>query len=185
MNEATPLRMRPRVATLLLLLVLLVLAGCQSLNERLCQARADCELSPDDDAEPEVDPLIAYAVRVSDMPASQREAERTRLRQGINSGDCTVDHVRLGLVSRGLWPDSELADPYRAGLQACREQVEHHPVAGVLASMLLSSYNQQREDRRRYRELEGQLQEVRSRNQSLREQLDALKDIERSIIERN
>ena len=185
MNEATPLWARPRVATLLLLLVLLVLAGCQSLNERWCQARADCELSPDDDGETEVNPLIAYAVRVGDMPASQREAERTRLRERINSGDCTMDHVRLGLVSRGLWPDSELADPYRAGLQACREQVEHHPVAGVLASMLLSSHNQQRADRRRYRELEGRLQEVRSRNQSLQEQLDALKAIERSIIERN
>lgn len=185
MNEAAPLRARPRVATLLLLLVPLVLAGCQSLNERWCEARADCEMSPDDDAEADVEPLIAYAVRVSDMPASQRETERKRLRERIDSSDCTADHVRLGLVSRDLWPDSQLTDRYRAGLQACRQQVEHRPVAGTLASMLLANHDQQREDRRRYRELEGRLQDVRSRNQSLQQQLDALKDIERSIIERD
>lgn len=172
-----------RVVTIIALPLLL--AGCQAMTERWCDTAEYCEMSPNGDAHELDDDLIEYALMVDQMNATMLQAERERLNGRVRQAECTSDHLRLALVSSRLEPNGTLDDEVLNGLQACRDATDTHPVHVALASVLHDAHEQLATTSSRLTEMESALDEQRSRNAALEEQLEALKAIERSIIERS
>lgn len=167
------------------LLLPLLLGGCQAVTERWCETADYCHLSPESDERPATDGLLDYALMVDAMDDLTREAERNRLQDAVSAPVCTNDHVRLALVTRASESGQSLSDEALAGLAACTDHTADAPVRAALASILHDAHLQRASSRTRIAELEQQLGEQRTRNQDLEEQLEALKSIERSIIERD
>ena len=163
---------------------LALLAGCQAMTERWCEEADYCEVSVDDDAEPLDADLLHYALMVDSMNETGLRAERDRLTASVDSSACTDDHIRLGLVAGREGAGDPLDEHVLEGLDACREQDRQHPARAALAWVLHDAHEQLESTHSRIDELEHALSEQRSHNQDLREQLEALKAIERSIIER-
>ena len=171
-------------ALLILLLGAAAVAGCQAMTEQWCKAADYCEVSPEDDDEPPLDDLLQYALLVDAMNHTALEAERERLTAAVNTDTCSDDHVRLALVARADEERQALSDDALAGLTVCREQTAEAPIRAALASILHDAHTDQATSASRIAELEQRLGQERSRNEALEEQLEALKAIERSIIER-
>lgn len=169
---------------LVLLLGTTALAGCQAMTEQWCKAADYCELSPEDDDEPVLGDLLQYALLANAMNDTALEAERERLAAAVTTDACSDDHVRLALVARAGEGRQALTDDALAGLAACREQTAQAPIRAALASVLHDAHTDQVASASRIDELEQRLDEEQSRNEALEEQLEALKAIERSIIER-
>ena len=189
MTTRQPLqRLLFRTRRLRLLLVLLLgtvgLAGCQAMTEQWCKAADYCELSPDDDDKPVADDLLHYALLVDAMDEVALRAEHERLADAANSADCSDDHVRLALVARGSNGADAITDELLAGLEKCRDEAAEQPIRAALASVLHDAHTDQATSTSRITELEQRLSQEQSRNEALEEQLEALKAIERSIIER-
>lgn len=160
------------------------LAGCQAMTEQWCKAADYCELSSEDDDEPVLDDLLQYALLAEAMGDTALEAERERLAAAVNADTCSDDHVRLALVARAGEGRKALTDDALAGLAACREQTAEAPTRAALASVLHDAHTDQATSASRIAELEQRLGREQTRNEALEEQLEALKAIERSIIER-
>ncbi len=172
---------------LFLALTTMILGGCQAMTEQWCKAAAYCQLSPEGDteeAEPVLNDLLQYALLAGAMDQTALNAERERLAAAVNSARCSDDHVRLALVARGGEGQRALTDDTLVGLAICSEQVTEAPVRAALASILHDAHTAQAASASRIDELERHLGEEQSRNDALEEQLEALKAIERSIIER-
>ncbi|MFV8835452.1 hypothetical protein [Aquisalimonas sp.] len=167
-----------------IIIIPLLLGGCQSMTEQWCKTAEYCEVSPNGDRQELNEDLIDYALMVNEMDATMLQAERERLNGRVRDADCTPDHVRLALVSSRLELNGDLDEAALAGLRACRDGTDIHPANAALASVLHDAHEQLAGTSSRMTELEAELDEQRSRNAALEEQLEALKAIERSIIER-
>lgn len=175
-----------RTRSLLIVTALpLALAGCQAMTEQWCKTADYCEMSPDDDVETPINALLEYALLVDGMDDIALNAERERLAEAVDSAACTNDHVRLALVTLGHEDHGTLTDKTLDGLAQCRDQVAVARVRAALASVLHDAHVHQAASASRIAELERSLSQQRTRNDALEEQLEALKAIERSIIERN
>ncbi|SEO96769.1 hypothetical protein [Aquisalimonas asiatica] len=167
-----------------LVTITLLLGGCQAMTEQWCKTAEYCEVSPNGDTHELDEDLIDYALMVDRMNATMLQAEHERLNGRVRHSECTMDHLRLALVSSRLEPNGSLDDAALDGLQACRDATDIHPAHAALASVLHDAHEQLAGTSSRMTELEAALDEQRSRNAALEEQLEALKAIERSIIER-
>lgn len=167
-----------------LITITLLLAGCQAMTEQWCDTAEYCEVSLNGDTQELDEDLIDYALMVDQMDVTMLQAERERLNGRVRHAECTSDHLRLALVSSRLELNGNLDKVALNGLQACREARDIHPAHTALASVLHDAHKQLASTSSRMTELETALDEQRSRNAALEEQLEALKAIERSIIER-
>ncbi|WP_290652084.1 hypothetical protein [Aquisalimonas sp.] len=170
---------------LALLLLLPLLGGCQAITERLCETADYCHVSPEEDATDLGDDLLNYAVMVEAMNPTALRAEDQRLRASIDDARCTDNHVRLALVSTRLEPNGELPNTVMQGVAQCREATDKRPARAALAFVLHEAHEHRAAKESRVAELEHALDQKEALNRALEGQLEALKAIERSILERN
>lgn len=183
LTSSRPRRARRHLALLVVLLPLL--GGCQAVTERLCETADYCHVSPEEDELDVGDDLLNYAVMVEAMNPTALRAEEQRLRASIDDARCTDNHLRLALVSTRLEPNGELPDTVMEGVAQCREATDERPARAALAFVLHEAHEHRATRDSRIRELKRALGQQQAHNRALEGQLEALKAIERSILERN
>ena len=152
----------------------LVAAGCAQLASLASPSSA------------EVDAVIAAAVQASRAPASEQKAALSRAEQQFAADPAPLNRLRVGTLLATL-PDplrddaraAELLDPIAdAGAPGIGR------FAALLSSQVAERRRAAREAERLARERERNEKERDKREEALKQQLDALRSIERGILER-
>ena len=161
------------MAKLLAIAAALALAGCALLE-------------PSPPPLPPVDGVIGEAVQASRAPAAEQKAALQRAEQAYKASPTSFNRLRLGTLL------ATLPDPLRDDARAA-ELVEpiadaSDPGYGRFAALLASQIGERRraarEAERLARERAQADKERDKREEALKQQLDALRAIERGILER-
>ncbi len=171
-------------------LLALLLAGCASMGESLCEI-LDCQ-PPEPEPEPSpindsIEPAPAWVTALKrDVAASptERTERYGTLRTSFSAERCDAASVRLAALHL-LHPEPPAEDlqAIRTSLRQCLDAAvkrEYH----TLARLLLPSFSQHADAAEQHTRLQQQLDDEQARNAALEEQLEALRAIDQSIRER-
>ena len=152
---------------------LLALAGCAPLDPRTPQIV-------------EVDGIVAEAVQLARAPATEQKAALARAQQAFLAEASAANRLRLAALLATL--PEPLRDDARAAelLQPLADVREpgYGRFAALLTEQVVEHARLAREADRSARERERNDKERDKREEALRQQLDALRGIERGILER-
>lgn len=136
---------------------------------------------------PEASPvleLLEYHRYAHVLSLPELEIELRQRAALLESGACTLDRLRVALLLQRRPPEDneaafdDLLRPCLEGPGTPSLPLRH------LAHLLRARLEERREQHKRLRELDQSLKAERQRTAELTQQLEALKDIERSILER-
>lgn len=137
--------------------------------------------SPPPEAAPaEVDRLLVQSENVRRMQASDAARELEQARQAFNRARTDYNRVQLALLS--LLPNTGGRDEARALalLEPLSRDVSKDKSAGALRALATLLYNQITEARK----IDEKMKEEQKRADSLQQKLDALKQVEKSLLDR-
>ncbi len=173
----------------------MVLYGCAALGpgvERDARVSAEAACSapaavqPGDDgseAEPGVSALLGYARRVRAQPEAVQRREVQRAEQALARRHGAAERLRLGLLL--LLPETGLRDISRARrlLQQAAKNGASAEQQGLSEVLLVLLNERDAQERARW-SIAQQWEDEQRRHKTLQRQLEALKAIEETIIER-
>jgi len=163
-------------AKCMLLALALLLGGCAGLRT---------PIQPEGEAEErQVMQLIGYAQRVPAMTAEQQRREYSANNQAYAKDKDAMNRMRLALL---------LATPGASGQDAARAASLLEPLATPgdapgplrsLARLLYLQLNERVSEQKRASQMREQIDALKEVERTMRQQLDALKEVERSILQR-
>lgn len=156
--------------------IALLLAGCAGLRTHS---------APDNELEGrQVIELISYAQRVASMTAEQQRREYNASNLAFAKDKVANNRIQLALLL--ATPGASVRDAARAAslLEPLATQGEAASPLHSLARLLYVQLNEIASEQKRANQMRDQLDALKESDRSMREKLEALKEIERSIMER-
>ena len=183
-----------------LLAIALLLAGCAGLRtpslpgsateERQVIQQITCIPSPPDESqviqpeESQVIQLFSYAQRLATMTAEQQRREYSASNQAFARDKDANSRMRLALLL--ATPGASVHDAARAAslLEPMAAPGDAAGPLRSLARLLFAQLNERASEAKRANQMREQLEALKEVERTLREQLEALKEVERTIMER-
>ena len=164
--------------TLVALFLLPLLAGCAAFppppgNQSRC-------LSPPDDSSPTDTATLRYYRKVSSYDSARLQREFAQRLSALEPTVCDQRRLEAGTLAL---LDLEIAEKHPDILKPCLASPD--PEFANLALVLHRQIEHRRRSADQQADLRRQLAALKAENESVRKQLDALKDIEKSIHERD
>ena len=159
-----------------LLVIALLLAGCAGLRvPGLAASEAE---------ERQVIQLITYAQRVATMTAEQQRREYSASNQAFARDKDANSRVRLALLL--ATPGASVHDAGRATslLEPMATPSDAASPLRSLARLLYVQLNERVSEPKRVNQMREQIEALKEVERTMREQLEALKDVERTIMQR-
>ena len=183
-----------------LLAIALLLAGCAGLRtpsppesateERQVIQPITCIPSPPEESqviqpeESQVIQLFSYAQRLATMTAEQQRREYSASNQAFARDKDANSRMRLALLL--ATPGASVHDAARAAslLEPMATPGDAASPLRSLARLLYAQLNERASEAKRANQMREQLEALKEVERTLREQLEALKEVERTIMER-
>lgn len=203
-SQRRPARKRARPLRLAITILAAALTACSTAppeseesGDESAKAETETRTSPaeerdsGDEQDDDVEALeTAYLLReyneIAAMSAKARHRTSERLRDSLRADACSPQRLKLAMIG-GY--DSDVVSDASQLLSPCLEGDASSGATNVglarLLEDLLTSQRARREAEQRQSELAQQRQTLRHRNQDLKEQIEGLKSIERSLQQRD
>ncbi len=172
---------------LVLLAAILFLPGCQALGEHIRDMTQgpEKEVSPDDDSLEVARTLEKEFQWLANASPAERVARFNNLEATLREPVCTMETIRLAMLYQTMDnPDRKHGERIKASLQTCNGALDP-PVPSGMVRLLQKGVAYRLSSQDRTLELEQEIQLKEEENAALREQLEALRDLERSLRERD
>jgi hypothetical protein len=160
----------------ILLVLALLLGGCAALRS---------PVQPDGEAEErQTLQLISYAQRLASMTAEQLRRESSANNQAFSKDQSAMNRMRLVLSLAA--PGASVQDTSRAAslLEPMAATGDAPGSMRSLARLLFVQLNERVGEQKRASQMREQVDALKESERTLRQQLDALKEVERSILQR-
>lgn len=159
-----------------LLAIALLLAGCAGLRTP--------SLPDSEQEERQVIQLINYAQRIATMTAEQQRREYSASNQAFVRDKDAYSRTRLALLL--ATPGASVHDAARAAslLEPMATPSDAASPLRSLARLLYVQLNERVSEQKRVNQMREQIEALKEVERTMREQLEALKEVERTIMQR-
>ena len=139
-----------------------------------------------DSSEVDIAWVLQYYRLISTVPAKVLNDEYERTKKDYSAGKTPWNQWQLAMLLS--LPAASFYDPSRSAAlfrELAESATDQGPVINDAAFLMYSLNKEQQQTHKKIVEVEGQLNEARSANKTLQDQLEALKAIEENLSQRN